>query len=167
MKLSMKKVYGLSMAGLSLVLFIFSFIPHVKVSSYFGGSSTANLWDLDKAHPVIMLFCYIAIIAIYLLHTFDVLKEKWVSYANYATGFIFLTYLTMFFADLDYLYVGIWLGLIFSAALATASVLWNFASEIPFQGKSAPITGYDPTTGKPIYAKPTGFDPETGKPIYK
>ena len=168
MKLSMKKVYGISMAGLSLILFIFSFIPHIKQSSYFGSSSTANLWDLTKAYPVIMLFCYIAIIVIYLLHLFDVLKDKWVAYANYATGYIFLTYLTLFFADLDYLYVGLWLGLIFSAGLAAVSVLWNFASDKPFAGKSgAPITGYDPKTGKPIYAKPAGFDPVTGKPIYK
>ena len=173
LKLSMKKIYSIALAGISLLLFIFSFIQQYKVSSYYG-SSTVNLWDgvfslsgNSKAVPVIMLFSYIGIITVYLLNLFGVLKEKWVSYANYATGYIFLAYLTMFFLGLDYLYVGMWFGLIFSAGLVAVSVLWNFASDEPLQGNNAPITGYDPATGKPIYAKPTGFDPVTGKPIYK
>ncbi len=166
MKLSMKKIYSIAMAGLSLLLFIFSFIPHVKVSMY-GYSSTANLWDGNKAQPVIMLFSYIGIITVYLLSLFGVLKDKWVSYANYATGYIFLGYLTLFFESIDYLYVGLWLGIIAAGGLVAVSVLWNFASDEPLQGKGAPITGYDPATGKPIYAKPAGFDPATGKPIYK
>ena len=166
MKLSMRKVFGIIMASLSLVLFIFSFIPHVKVSTLYG-SVTSNLWDGNKAQPVLMLFCYLAIIAVYLLHLFGILKEKWVSYVNYATGYITISYLYMFFGNLDYLYVGIWLGLIFSLGLATISVLWNFVSDKPFEGNGAPVTGYDTETGKPIYAKPTGFDPKTGEAIYE
>ena len=160
MKLTKRKVFSIVMASLALLLFIFSFIPHVKIFS-----STANLWDGNKAQPVFMLFSYLAIIALYLLHLFANLKEKWVSYANYATGYITLTYLVMFFADLDYLAVGLILGLLAALALATISVLWNFMSDKPI-GNSAPIKGYDTKTGKPIYAKPKGYDPTTGKPIY-
>ena len=159
MKMTKRKIFSIIMASLALLLFIFSFIPHFKVYS-----SSANLWDGNKAQPVIMLFAYIAIIALYLLHLFLNLKEKWVNYANYATGYITLTYLVMFFADLDYLGVGLILGLLASLGLATISVLWNFMSDKPM---GAPVTGYDAKTGKPIYAKPKGFDPQTGKPIYE
>lgn len=34
------------------------------------------------------------------------------------------------------------------------------------QQGAAPIIGYDPQTGVPIYAQPVGYDPQTGAPIY-
>ena len=128
------------------------------------GSSSVNLWDLNKAQPVMLLFCYIAIITVYLLSLFNILKDKWVTYVNYAVGYVAIGYLTMFFGNLDYLYVGVILGVLFALGLATLSVLWYFISDKPM---GAPVTGYDPATGKPIYAKPKGFDPVTGKPIYE
>ena len=91
------------------------------------------------------------------------------AYANYATGFVTLTYLNMFFANIKYAYVGIWLSIFVAVGLGVVSVLWTFASDKPFEGgaNGAPVVGYDPATGKPIYAQPAGFDPVTGKPIYK
>ena len=91
------------------------------------------------------------------------------SYANYAVGFVTFTYVNMFFANIKYAYVGIWLSVIVAIGLGVVSVLWYFASDkdIKVGGSSAPVTGYDPATGKPIYAQPAGFDPVTGKPIYK
>ena len=41
-------------------------------------------------------------------------------------------------------------------------------SEQPFAKKeTTPIVGYDPQTGKPIFAKIKSYDPKTGKPIYE
>ena len=70
-----------------------------------------------------------------------------------------------FFGSMKGLYVGLILGLLASLGLATISVLWDFVSDKPKQ-KGAPIKGYDPKTGAPIYAKPNGFDPKTGKPLF-
>ena len=164
--MKIRKIFSIIIASLALLLFFFSFIPHYKFSSYYG-SSTSNLWDGNKAQPVMLLFCYIAIITVYLLSLFNILKEKWVTYANYAVGYVTIGYVTMFFASLDYLYVGVILGVLLALGLATLSVLWYFISDEPIGGNGAPITGYDPATGKPIYAKPKGFDPVTGKPIYE
>ena len=167
MKLSKRKVFSIIICSLALFLFINSFIPHIKNESYYGGSSTFNLWDKPyTAQAIVLLFAYIGIITCYLLNMFNIFKEKWMSYVNYATGFIVLTYLTMFFMFIDVIYVGTWLGLFAALGMGTLSVLWNFVSDTPFTS-GAPVAGYDPKTGKPIYAKVTGYDPKTGKPIYE
>ena len=103
------------------------------------------------------------IIAVYLLHIFMGLKEKWVMYANYGVGFVGLGYLTMFFANLDNLGFGLILGVLLALGIISLSVIWYFMSD---KRTGAPVSGYDPKTGKPIYAKPKGFDPKTGKPIF-
>ena len=174
MKLSMKKIYSIAMAGLSLLLFIFTFIPQFKYYDY-----KYSFWSKDAVvevsrfcgiiKPILLLLLLIAIIAVYVLHYFGIFKEKWMSYANYAVGFVTFTYVNMFFANIKYAYVGIWLSVIVAIGLGAVSVLWYFASDkdIKVGGSSAPVTGYDPATGKPIYAQPAGFDPITGKPIYK
>ena len=180
MKLSMKKIYSIAMAGLSVLLFAFTFIPQFKYSyDGWGGSSSYkySFWSKDAVQefarafgiikPILLIIVLVAIIAVYVLHVFGIFKEKWMSYANYATGFVTLTYLNMFFANIKYAYVGIWLSVFVAIGLCVVSVLWNFASDKALGGNGAPVTGYDPATGKPIYAKPTGFDPVTGKPIYK
>ena len=163
MKMTKRKIFSIVMASIALFLFINMFIPQVDL-----GFSKRNLFDI-KGDRVFFLLSVLAIMAVYLLHLFLNLKEKWVSYANYATGYVTLYYLSTFFGSLDYLYVGVILGLIASLGLVTISVLWNFMSdEAKPEGKSGKkITGYDPKTGKPIYAEPTGYDPKTGKPIYE
>lgn len=166
MKLSKRKVFSIIIGSLALFLFINSFIPHIKYDYGYGSSVTANLWDGNKATAVILLLCYIGVITCYLLNMFNILKEKWMSYVNYATGFIVLSYLAMFFGQIDNIYVGIWLGLFAALGMGTLTVLWNFVSDTPFTS-GAPVAGYDPKTGKPIYAKVTGYDPKTGKPIYE
>ena len=150
LKLSMKKIYSIAMAGLSLLLFIFSFIPHVKVSMY-GYSSTANLWDGNKAQPVIMLFSYIGIITVYLLSLFGVLKDKWVNYANYAVGAVAFWNVAYLFDMMKYTSAGIWLGAIFSLGMLTVAILWHLLGRGGNQAPKQKISGYDPKTGKPIY----------------
>ena len=164
MKMTKRKVFSIVMASIALFLFINMFIPYFKV-----GSTKINLWnDSFKGDRVIILLSLLSIMAIYLLHLFLNLKEKIVGYANYAVGFVTLYHIASFFARTDYLYVGMWLGIIASIGLVTISVIWNFMDDKPFGGNSGKkITGYDPKTGKPIYAEPKGFDPQTGKPIYE
>lgn len=156
--MSMRKIFSIIIASLTLVLFILSFAPHVA-NSY----ASANLWDGNKAQPIMYLLADIGIITVYLLHIFMNLKENWVKYANYAIGFVGLGYVTMFFQSLDYLGFGLILGVLVALGIITLSVIWYFMSD---KRTGAPIKGYDAKTGKPIYAKPKGFDPETGKPIY-
>jgi hypothetical protein len=163
--MSLRKVFSIIIASVTLLLFIFSFAPHVDYGKWAG---SANLWDGNKAQPIMFLLAEMGIIAVYLLHILINLKDKWVQFANYGVGFISLSYLTMFFTSLDNLGFGLVIGVILALGIIALSVVWYFMSDKPFSNKStAPITGYDPKTGKPIYAKPKGFDPETGKPIYE
>ena len=157
--MSTRKIFSIIIASLTLVLFILSFAPHVA-----GTGWSVNLWDGNKAQPIMYLLAYIGIIAVYLLHIFMNLKETWVKYANYGVGFVGLGYLTMFFANLDNLGFGLILGVLLALGIISLSVIWYFMSD---KRTGAPITGYDAKTGKPIYAKPKGFDPTTGKPIYE
>ena len=153
-----RKIFSIIIASLTLVLFIMSFAPHVA-----GKGWSSNLWDGNKAQPIMYLLADMGIIAAYLLHIFLNLKEKWVSYANYAVGFVGLGYLTMFFANLDNLGFGLVLGVLLALGMLSLSVIWYFMSD---KQMGAPVAGYDPKTGKPIYAKPKGYDPKTGKPIF-
>ena len=160
--MTLRKVFSIIIASLTLLLFIFSFAPHFDYGSW-GGS--ANLWDGNKSRAIMMLLAEMGIIATYLLHIFLNLKEKWVTFANYAVGFVSVFYLTMFFSGLDNLGFGLVLGVLVALGIITLSVLWYFMNDKPM-GNKAPVKGFDPKTGKPIYAKPKGFDPQTGKPIY-
>ena len=162
--MTLRKVFSIIIASIALLLFIFSFAPHVHIDlGAWGGTSDSNLWAGNKAQPIMFLLAYIGIITVYLLHIFLNLKENWVKYANYAVGYITISYLVMFFTYLDSLGFGLVIGVILALGLGTLSVLWYFVSD----KKTGPkVTGYDPKTGKPIYAKPKGFDPKTGKPIF-
>ena len=158
--MSTRKIFSIIIASLTLVLFILSFAPHVDFGKW-GGS--ANLWDGNKAQPIMYLLADMGIIAVYLLHIFMNIKDKWVMYANYAVGFVGLGYLTMFFTNLENLGFGLVLGVLLALGIISLSVIWYFMSD---KNMGAPVAGYDPKTGKPIYAKPKGYDPKSGKPIF-
>lgn len=164
--MSLRKVFSIIMMSLALLGFIFTFIAYVD-----NGYSSNSLWDMSGSWGFFMLLGYAAIITLYALHLFGVFKtEKWITYVNYAVGFVTLWHLSFLFYAIDNngSGVGLWLGTIVGVALAAISVVWYFVSDEPFnKGNSAPVKGYDPKTGKPIYAKPKGFDPATGKPIYE
>lgn len=164
--LNMKKIFSLAMVGISFLLIVFSFVSYVGY-----GSIGFSLWSSDAgllSFGIIQLLLLLGVMALYGLHALKGLKEKWISYANYAVGFVTLTHLIYFFKILDGgSKVGFWFEFLLGLALAVVSVLWNFQSEEPIESKKAPIIGYDQTTGKPIYAKIKGYDPKTGKPIYE
>lgn len=159
--MTLRKVFSIIIASLTLVLFILSFAPHVAGSGW-----SVNMWDGNKAQPIMYLLADMGIIAVYLLHIFMNLKEKWVQFANYGVGFVAFGYLTMFFANLDNLGFGLILGVLVALGIVSLSVVWYFMNDKPM-GNKAPVKGFDPKTGKPIYAQPKGFDPQTGKPIYE
>lgn len=169
--MSLRKVFSIIIASLALLLFIFMFIPYVGNSYY-----KANLWKIGTSFGVFSLIAYLGIIAVHLLYLFGVLKDKWVHFVDFASGYVMLSHLTYLFNWMETTRVGIWLATIFALGLGVLSVLWYIVSDKPFSDgrpKAAPaggngkITGYDPQTGKPIYAKPKGFDPQTGEPIYE
>ena len=169
MKMNLRKVFSIVNAGLALLIIIFSFLPYMGAYGV-----NVSLWSSD-AHTigagVIQLLLALCLIAVYLLHLFANLNEKWVKFANYGVGFIVFYHLVQFFYIIGYTglgtRVGFWFEFLFALGLGTCSVLWYFMSEEPFADKSTPITGYDPKTGKPIYAKIKSYDPKTGKPIYE
>ena len=163
-KLNQRKIFSIVMAGLSLLLIIFSFIPYAG-NSY----AKVSLWSSEMISiGVTQMILLFGVIALYLLHLFIDLDEKWIKYANYAVGFVTFTHLLYFFQLISGgSRVGFWFEFLLSLGLGACSVLWNFMSEEPFATKSTPIVGYDQTTGKPIYAKIKGYDPKTGKPIYE
>ena len=166
MKLSLRKVYSIIMAGLAFLLFVFSFVDYVGDVSVW--SSMARYIGLGVGFAIVQLLVLLSIIAVYMLHLFGKLDEKWVKFANYGVGFITFHYLVQFFCfvgeSTDF---GFWIDVILALGLGTISVLWYFASDKEFQSKQAPIIGYDEHTGKPIYAKIKSYDPKTGKPIYE
>ncbi len=164
--LTMKKLFSLIMVGIAFLLIVFSFLPYVGYSSIHYSLWSKELSTLSFA--IIQLILALGIMAVYGLHVFKGLKEKWISYANYAVGFVTINHLIYFFRLIDGgSMVGFWFEFLLALGLAVISVLWNFQSDEKKVGNKAPVVGYDEKTGKPIYAKVKGYDPKTGKPIYE
>jgi len=165
MKMNMRKVFSIIIAGIAFFMFVFSFIDYVMGVSMW---NTAFL-----SFGIFQLFIVLALIAVYLLHLFMDLKEKWIKFANYGVGFLTFFHLSELFWCINNglrTNVGLWFELIFALGLGACSVLWYFMKEEPFAKKAAnnaPIIGYDQKTGQPIYAKIKGYDPKTGQPIYE
>jgi len=133
-------------ASLGLLLFIFMFIP------YFGNDFyKMSMWKFSTAMSVFMLLNVLGIMAVYLLHLFGVLKDKWMVFANYAVGGVTLWHVAFLFHMMDATRVGIWLGTFVTLAMFVISILWNLLGGNESKANTKKITGYDPKTGKPIY----------------
>ncbi len=166
MKMSVRKIFSIIIAVLALYLFINMFIPYFGSEGLYS-SVSYNMWDFSTAFSIMLLLCLVGVIAVYVLSIFNILKEKWVNFVNYAVGFVAIFHIGLLFHVIEYTKVGIWLGAISAVAMLVLSVLWYFMSDKPLGGNKAPVTGYDAKTGKPVYAKQKGFDPRTGKPVYE
>ena len=170
MKMSLRKVFDIVCASCSLLIIIFSFLPYegnsyISVSLW---SSDANLIGVGVTQMIVLL----CVITVYLLHLFADVKERWATFANYGVGFVVLYHIVALFTIIGTTGVstgvGFWFQFIFALGLGSCSVLWYFMSDQPFAKKeTTPIVGYDPQTGKPIFAKIKGYDPKTGEPIYE
>ena len=169
--MSIRKVFSIIISSLALYLFINMFLPFNGFINKFNDFAIidGNTWGFSVAFSIFLLISIIAVITIYLLNLFGVLKEKWVSLANYFTGFIFFFHVSSLFLLIDGPKVGLFLGLVASLGMFVLSILWNFVSDKPAAKKASngKIVGYDPKTGLPVYAKPKGFNPQTGEPIYE
>lgn len=169
MKLNKRKVFSIAIAGISLLMIIFSFIP------YMGNSfAKVSLWNSEAGllpFGITQMIILLAVIALCCMHLFMNLDEKWMKFANYGIGFVVLYHVDELFYIISLsgvgTKVGFWFEFLLALGLGTCSVLWYFMSEQPFATKSTPIVGYDEKTGKPIYAKVKSYDPKTGKPIYE
>ncbi len=169
LKLNRKKVFSIAIAGISLLMIIFSFLPYMG-SSYV----KVSLWSSDAGTigaGVTQMIILLCVIAVFVMHIFMNLDEKWAKFTNYGIGFVVLYHIVELFYIISMsgvgTRVGFWFEFLLALGLGTCSVLWYFMSDEPFADKSTPVIGYDQKTGKPIYAKIKGYDPKTGKPIYE
>ena len=170
MTMSLRKVFSIVCAACSLLIIIFSFLPY-EGTSYV----SVSLWSSDAnliAFGVTQMIVLLCVITVYLLHLFADIKERWATFANYGVGFVVLFHIVSLFQIIGVTGlstgVGFWFQFLFALGLGTCSVLWYFMSEQPFAKKeTTPIVGYDPQTGKPIFAKIKSYDPKTGEPIYE
>ena len=170
--MSLRKVFSIIIASIAFYLFINTFFPYNGLVNEYNDIAIieGNMWSFSVGFSVFALISIIVIIALHLLYIFGVLKEKWIQYANYGVGFVSLFHICYLFLVISSAKIGIWLGFFFSIALLSLSIIWNIISDKPLSSDKASkgkITGYDPKTGKPIYAKPKGYDPKTGEPIYE
>lgn len=175
--MSARKVFSLIGIILSVLLIVCLFLPFLNAYG-----ETYSLWEyLDKSHAgitgiIIIVELVIAMIA-YILQLSGVSKDAKLAYLG--LGYYFTYHLSLFtsalsneaFSELSF---GFWIGLILSLVTVILTFIGSFVNNDSKPrmnsysgGNSAPISGYDPETGKPIYAKPKGFDPQTGKPIYE
>ena len=173
--MSIRKVFNIITMVLIVYLFINLFIPLIGNGQY-----SYSLWEYAEqlrstALRVILIVELVLALLVCILQLAGALKDYKAAYLF--IGYYFTYHLTMIFnfieSDaLDYVQVGLWLGLIVSLLAIIMIFIGNMLSndskpKINYStGNTAPISGYDPQTGKPIYAKPKGFDPQTGKPIY-
>ncbi len=175
--MSLRKIFALITMILLVLLIVNLFLPLVD-SEY----ESISLWDAYSSREAdltnfLILGQLIFGIVICILMICNVLKDY--KYSLFSVGFILINYID-FYINLndyikDYLSFGFYLGIICSIVtmvmVFVGNALSNEKKAKPMMyGQnygSAPVVGYDPNTGAPIYARPAGFDPNTGAPVYR
>ena len=174
-----RKVFSIVVMVLLVYLLVNMFLPLLG-SSY----SEISLWEYfenqnDDPLKFIVIIELVAAMLVCLLQIVGVLQDA--KFAYFTIGYQVTLYVDLFFnlldkEVLDYAKVGFWAGLIVSflalIMLIIGSLVNNKKKARPQYSNVGAISGYDPKTGAPIYAKPekkgeiTGYDPKTGEPIY-
>ena len=168
--MSLRKIFSIVIASLAFYLFINMFFQYNGLVNEYNDIAIVegNMWSFSVGFSIFALISIISIITLHLLYLFGVVNEKWISYTYFGVGFVALFHVCYLFLVINATGFGIWIGFFASILLLASSILWGFLSDKTFaKEEKGKITGYDPKTGRPIYAKPKGFDPETGKPIYE
>lgn len=175
--MSLRKIFALLTMILLILLIVNMFLPLFDI-----GTDSISFWDyLDQNNAsfgdFLVLGELIFGIVICILVLCNVLKDY--KYALFSIGYLFTYHIVLFLSlgsnQREYLSVGYYLGFICSIAAFVLTFVGNALSnekkaKLMMYGQnynSAPVIGYDPNTGAPVYAKPYGYDPNTGAPIYR
>ena len=175
--MSKRKFFSLIGLILTGILIVCLFIPFYDFEGYYYADRYYSLWTyLDKSNTLetpitILIELGIAALA-YILQLTGASKDSKLAYLG--LGFFFTFYVITFVEAIDnsafdQLAFGFWIGIIVSTLAVLTTFIGNCLSNEHKKRspkKKGQITGYDPVTGKPIYAVPTGFNPETGEPIF-
>ena len=166
--MSTRKIFNIIVLCLIALLIGNLFIPAM---------GDTNFWESTiTSIDVVVLIELIIGILVCILQLCGVIKDFKLVYLS--VGFYFTYFLSTFLSALEYDRLsycdpGLWIGLIAGGLAIILTFVGNLLSNEKkprFNGYNNPnmkITGYDPQTGAPIYAKPKGFDPQTGVPIYE
>ncbi len=175
--MSLRKIFALITMIFLVLLIVNMFLPLLDI-----GTDSISFWDyLDQSGAsfgdFLVLGELIFGIVICILVLCNVLKDY--KYVLFSIGYIF-TYHVVLFTSLtdyqrEYLSVGFYLGIICSIVTLVLTFIGNALSNEkkskPMMYRqnytTAPVVGYDPNTGAPVYAQPSGYDPNTGAPIYR
>lgn len=177
--MSTRKIFSIIVMVLLVFLLVNLFLPLL------GDYSDISLWEYfeqrqDEPLKIIVIIELVAAMLICLLQILGALQDA--KFAYFTLGYQLTLYADLFFymldkEVLDYAKFGFWAGLIVSFLALVLLIIGSFTSnknkEKPLYNNVGTITGFDPKTGEPIYAKPalpkgeiTGYDPKTGEPIY-
>ena len=158
----------MNIVGLCLVvmLIIGLFIPI--------GDNVVSYWEGLEHYGhfnVVLLIEFLLVCVFLILQICGVLKDS--KMALLPVGYLLNYSLFYFFGGLEFgmdqFGFGYYYMLIVSIA---AAIVLCIAGLVSNEKKPKPIMynvqpkGFDPQTGKPIYAQPKGFNPKTGEPIY-
>ena len=182
--MSRRKIFSIIEIIIFIFLFINIFLPLIG-DEY----ETLSLWDYSKlaygggdgAFKIILIGELVIGIIICALQVVGVLKDFKPAY--FSLGYYFTYYLFMLFnlvgnEIFESARLGIFTGIIISLIGIAIVGVGNFMSNetnpkmYGNSQKGNPPIGYDPKTGKPIYAptvnnQPIGYDQNSGRPIYR
>lgn len=182
--MSRRKIFSISEIIIFIFLFINIFLPFMG-DDY----ESLSLWDYseiaydggDLAFKIILIGELVIGIIICTLQVLGVLKDFKSAY--FSLGYYFTFYLFMLFnlvgnETFDYARLGMFIGIILSLIGIAVVGVGNFMSNetnpkmYGNSQKGNPPIGYDPKTGRPIYAsvinnQPVGYDQNLGRPIYR
>lgn len=175
--MSARKVFSIICLCLTALLIGCIFLPLLDLGQYGGTYSLWKYLDESKASAtaVIMIVELLIAIIAYVLQLTGVSDDAKLAYLGlgyYTSYHISLLFTALNNSAVDQLAFGYWIGFIISVTVVILTFIGSFLSnksKPKYYGYAQP-TGFDPTTGKPIYEKPktiVGYNPQTGEPIYE
>lgn len=166
--MSRRKILSIVCIPLLALFIICLFIPFIS-----DGSTSLSFWEImDKDDQmqtnIIIIIELLLAVLLFILQICGALKDA--KFAYFPIGYLLTNFVNVFISMIKreyfkYLSFGFWFGFIILIAILVLMIISNFSSN-ESKSKQEPI-GYDPKTGKPIYARIKSYDPNTGKPIYE
>lgn len=168
--MSLRKIFALITMIILVLLIINMFLPMLEA-----GRESISFWDyLDQSGAEVGNFFVLGElvfgVVICILMICNVLKDY--KYALSSIPIPLLIYILLFVSYLitggEYISIGCILGPILSIASLVLIFVGNGIGNKSNTNDTfgAQIKGYDPMTGKPIYATFKGYNTQTGEPIF-